>query len=116
MMSRRPNKTKVKKAWRVGFIGAGALLLLFVGFQLLVRVLMKPDPVGDIFSLLQNQGYTPSFGFAGTFEAGNIIQIMQRGATNIDVPLNPPLLFMWGPDCFPSSTARDSTFVLPETS
>jgi hypothetical protein len=95
-------------------VGIG--IALVISFQLYTRVLMRPDTVGDIFSLVESQGYTPCVGFSGTFEPGNIIQVAERKSDDTEGLLEPPLVFMWAKDCFPGIQARDTTFVLPETS
>jgi hypothetical protein len=115
-MSAARRGAKRKSIWRPLALAAGAGVILIAGFQLYTRVLMKPDAVGDIFSLIERQGYTPSVGFSGTFEPGNIIQVAERKAGGAEGPLEPPLVFLWSGDCFPGVEARDTTFVLPESS
>lgn len=105
-----------KKRWRRVVFVIGGAVLLFAGFQTYTHLALKPDPVEDIFSLIERQGYTPSVGFAGTFEPGNIIQVAQRAVDGAQLALDPPLVFMWSSDCFPKVEARDTTFVLPEVS
>jgi hypothetical protein len=98
-------------------IVTAAFMLLALAFQLYTRIFMKRDSVNDIFALIAHQGYTPTVGFAGTYEPGNIIQVVESNslAGGGERALEPPLVFMWASECFPGVEARDENFVIPQS-
>lgn len=105
-----------RRRWFSFVFVAGAVTVVFLAFQLYTRVLMKRDLVGDIFTLVASQGYTPTIGFAGTYEPGNIIQVAEANSGGGERALDVPLVFMWATECFPGIEARDRNFVIPQFS
>jgi hypothetical protein len=71
--------------------------------------------LGDIFEILEGQGYKANVGLSGIYEPGNVIQTTQEGADGQPAALASPIVFAWGSDCFPERTPRVAPFVLPDS-
>ncbi len=71
--------------------------------------------LGDIFEILEQQGYQANVGLSGIYEPGNILQTTQEGPDGQPAALASPLVFAWGSDCFPGRTPRVAPFVLPDS-
>ncbi len=71
--------------------------------------------LGDIFEILERQGYQANVGLAGIYEPGNILQTTQAGLDGKPAALASPLVFAWGSDCFPGRTPHIAPFVLPDS-
>jgi len=93
-----------------------ALLIVVVGFAVYTRNVMIPEPISDVFKILEDQGYSANVGFSGAFSPGNVVQIKESGSDGQVRELPTPVVFLWGSDCFPNMTPRISPFVLPQTS
>ena len=70
--------------------------------------------MGDIFQLLEDQGFVANVGLSGVYAPGNVIQTTEAGPKG-GRPLPSPIVFLWGSDCFPGQTPRASNFVLPDS-
>lgn len=92
-----------------------ALLIVVVGFATYTRTVMIPEPIEDIFEILEDQGYSSNAGFSGAFAPGNVVQIRESGPDGRERKLPTPVVFLWGSDCFPNMTPRVNPFVLPQT-
>ncbi len=65
-----------------------ALLIVIVGFAVYTRNVMIPEPISDIFKILEDQGYSVNVGFSGAFGPGNVVQVLLywEGQLATDVP------------------------------
>jgi len=104
-------RRSLKKHIRIGL----ALLIVVAGFVLYTRTIMKPEPIQDIFNILEEQGYSSNAGFSGAFDPGNVVQIIESGPDGRERELPTPVVFLWSSDCFPNMKPRVNPFVLPET-
>jgi hypothetical protein len=101
---------RAKRIWIVlGILGLMAAYGLYVTF-----FVKQERGIGDIFLILNEQGYTANVGLSGIYRPGNVIQLMEGGMDLPERQLLSPLLFLWGSDCFPGVEPRDSHFALPE--
>jgi hypothetical protein len=99
---------------KITWIGL-ALLIVIAGFAVYTRTLMVPEPIQDIFGILESQGYTSNTGFSGAFNPGTVVQTIESGPDGQERELPTPVVFLWSSDCFPDMTPRISPFVLPQT-
>ena len=91
-----------------------ALLLLIVGYFSYTRWWLPKKTTADVYSLLQNNGYTPNPDFSGLFRPGNIIQITELGTDGKQHPITTPVLFAWADECFPGQVPRTQEFTIPQ--
>jgi len=75
----------------------------------------RQSGLGDIFEILEQQGYQANVGLSGIYEPGNVIQTTQEGPGGRPAALASPIVFAWGSDCFPDRTPRVAPFVLPDS-
>lgn len=76
----------------------------------------RPEGVADFLKALEDQGYRLNSGLAGIYEPGNVIQVTEQSANGKERALPSPVVFLWGPDCFPDQAARVSPFVIADSS
>ncbi len=102
--------TRGRKGWWK--LATLAVVLVLGGWVALQPT--RQEPMGDIFRLLEAQGFVANTGLSGTFAPGNVIQTREPGP-NGGRPLPSPIVFLWGSDCFPGQVPRTSNFVLPDS-
>jgi hypothetical protein len=90
------------------------VILLIVGYLAYMRYWLPKQASTDVFSLLQNNGYTPNPAFSGLLRPGNIIQVTELGTGAKEHQMAIPLVFAWADECFPDQFPRTQEFTLPQ--
>jgi len=93
---------------------AVTIITLIVGYLAYMRYWLPRQASSDVFSLLQNSGYTPNPTFSGLFRPGNIVQVTEFGTDAKEHQLAVPVLFAWADECFPGQIPKTQEFTLPE--
>jgi hypothetical protein len=88
-------------------------VLLILGYLAYMRYWLPKQASPDVFSLLQENGYTPNPGFSGLFRPGNLIQVTEQGQDGKEHAIAMPVLFAWADECFPAQVPRIQEFTLP---
>ena len=92
------------------------LVALVIGFFIYTRVFFTGNQLVDVCEILESQGYSCNASLSGMYRPGDIVQITEATPDGKERALAPPVVFLWGADCFPEKTPRVAPFTLPQTS
>jgi len=105
----RENRRANQLLWSGAFLFA-----VILGYVAYIYFGVKPEPLRDVFQLLEGQGYTQNISLSGHFRPGNIVQIAEAGSEGKERELLTPLVVAWAQNCFPGREAQISEFSLPQ--
>ncbi|HLZ41770.1 MAG TPA: hypothetical protein VKQ11_12455 [Candidatus Sulfotelmatobacter sp.] len=106
---KRSSNFRSPRVWMIA-----AVIAAVAAYVVYSRYFLKRQISTDVFSLLEQRGYTPNPGFSGLFRPGNIIQVSEPGENGGERALATPLLFAWADECFPDKAPRNEEFTVAQ--
>lgn len=111
------NKSQDTSIWKNArlIVLVFSLAILLTSYFYFNHLSKQTKPLDDLYSVLHQQGYHPNIGLSGIFSTGTIIQTLESSKDGQTVVINPPIVIMWGEECFPGLHPVSSGFALPDT-
>lgn len=92
------------------------VVALSISYYFISHTLKQNQALDNLYQILQKQGYQPNISFSGVYTPGTVIQTTEADNDGKTHLISPPVVLLWGDDCFPNKTPVSSSYTLPDSS